>query len=70
MTEVYNVVIVDPGSAGLILAYFLASSGVDVLLVDKAAFPLAKTCGNGLLPRALHTDDNLLAQESNPNRAR
>lgn len=48
-----DVVIVGAGPAGSALAYFLASAGLDVLLLDKADFPRDKTCGDGLSPRAL-----------------
>ncbi len=43
-----DVVIVGAGPAGSSLAYHLARSGVDVLLLDKAKFPRGKTCGGGV----------------------
>ena len=49
----HEVIIVGAGPAGSALAYFLASEGRDVLLIDKADFPRDKTCGDGLTPRAL-----------------
>jgi menaquinone-9 beta-reductase len=54
MNDIHDILIVGAGPAGSALAYFLASSGLDVLLVDKAEFPRDKTCGDGLSPRALH----------------
>ncbi|MBM4423511.1 MAG: geranylgeranyl reductase family protein [Chloroflexi bacterium] len=54
MTDVHDIVIIGAGPAGSTLAYFLASNGLDVLLLDKAAFPRDKTCGDALSPRALH----------------
>jgi menaquinone-9 beta-reductase len=53
MPETRDVIIVGAGPAGSALAYFLAARGLDVLLVDKSAFPRDKTCGDGLSPRAL-----------------
>ena len=49
----HEVVIVGAGPAGAALAYFLARAGRDVVLLDKAAYPRDKTCGDGLTPRAL-----------------
>ncbi len=51
--DIPDVLIVGAGPAGSGLAYLLASQGHAVLLVDKAAFPRDKTCGDGLSPRAL-----------------
>lgn len=48
-----DVVVVGAGPAGSALAYFLAGAGRSVRLLDKAAFPRDKTCGDGLSPRAL-----------------
>ncbi len=43
-----KVIIGGAGPAGATAAFFLARSGVDVLLVDQATFPRYKTCGDGL----------------------
>jgi geranylgeranyl reductase family protein len=43
-----EVLIIGAGPAGSTLAYELARSGVDVVLVDKATFPRGKTCGGGI----------------------
>lgn len=40
--------IVGAGPAGASAAYWLARSGHDVLLIDKASFPRDKFCGDGL----------------------
>lgn len=53
MTVLYDVAIIGAGPAGSSAAYFLARSGFNVLLLDKAIFPRDKTCGDGLVPRAL-----------------
>jgi len=45
-----DVLVVGAGPAGSAAAYHLASSGVDVLVVDKATFPREKVCGDGLTP--------------------
>src|SRR5919106_1800008 len=51
-TEV-DVLVVGAGPAGAAAAYHLARHGVDVLAVDKAAFPREKVCGDGLTPRGV-----------------
>ena len=48
-----DVVVVGTGPSGSAAAYWLARSGADVLLVDKAHFPRNKPCGDGLTPRAV-----------------
>src|SRR5258706_8433920 len=53
MSMVFDIVIIGGGPAGSAAAYFLARAGVKVLLLDKATFPRDKTCGDGLVPRAL-----------------
>jgi geranylgeranyl reductase family protein len=46
-----DVVVVGAGPAGSSAAYWLASAGLDVLLLEKATFPREKVCGDGLTPR-------------------
>lgn len=53
MGDIHDVVIVGAGPGGSSAAYFLARTGMDVLLLDKSEFPREKTCGDGLTPRAL-----------------
>jgi menaquinone-9 beta-reductase len=48
-----DVVVVGAGPAGSTTAYYLARAGLDVLLLEKSAFPRDKVCGDGLTPRAV-----------------
>jgi menaquinone-9 beta-reductase len=48
-----DVIVVGAGPAGASAAYHLAEAGVDVLLLEKSAFPRDKICGDGLTPRAV-----------------
>lgn len=48
-----DVVIVGAGPGGASAAYHLATLGVDVAVLDKAAFPRDKICGDGLTPAAV-----------------
>lgn len=47
---VYDVIITGAGPAGSSAAYYLASAGLNVLLLDKSAFPRLKVCAGGLPP--------------------
>jgi geranylgeranyl reductase family protein len=47
-----DVIVVGAGPAGSTTAYYLAKVGLDVLLLEKTAFPREKVCGDGLTPRA------------------
>ena len=48
-----DVIVVGAGPAGASAAYHLAEAGLDVLVVEKSAFPRDKVCGDGLTPRAV-----------------
>ncbi|QAY64347.1 geranylgeranyl reductase family protein [Xylanimonas allomyrinae] len=48
-----DVVVVGAGPAGSSTAHWCAAAGLDVLLLEKAAFPRDKVCGDGLTPRAV-----------------
>jgi len=49
----HDVVVVGGGPAGAACAYWLASAGWDVLLLERKRYPREKTCGDGLTPRAV-----------------
>ena len=53
MKRKYDIVVIGAGPAGSMLAYDLASRGVDVLLVEKHRLPRYKPCGGGLTRRSL-----------------
>ena len=46
-------VVVGAGPAGSAAAAWAARAGNDVLVIDSAAFPRDKACGDGLTPRAV-----------------
>jgi geranylgeranyl reductase family protein len=50
-----EVIVVGAGPAGSATAHRLAAAGRDVLLLEKAAFPRDKVCGDGLTPRAVRS---------------
>jgi geranylgeranyl reductase family protein len=52
-TEDADVIVVGAGPAGSTAAYYLAQTGLDVLVCEKATFPREKVCGDGLTPRAV-----------------
>lgn len=53
-THVHDLLVVGGGPAGAATAYWAASSGLDVVFVEKKEFPREKTCGDGLTPRGVH----------------
>ena len=48
-----DVIVVGSGPAGSSAAFYLATSGLDVLVLEKSQFPREKVCGDGLTPRAV-----------------
>ncbi len=48
-----DVLVVGGGPAGAATAYWLARDGLSVLVAEKKSYPRAKTCGDGLTPRAI-----------------
>ncbi len=51
--ERHDLLIIGAGPSGAAAAYWAARHGLDVAVVEKAAFPREKTCGDGLTPRAV-----------------
>lgn len=51
--ETADVIVVGAGPGGSATAAYLAMSGLDVILLEKARFPRDKICGDGLTPRAV-----------------
>jgi menaquinone-9 beta-reductase len=49
----FDVLVVGAGPSGASAAYWLATLGHRVVVVDKKRFPRDKTCGDGLTPRAV-----------------
>jgi geranylgeranyl reductase family protein len=48
-----DIIVVGAGPAGSTTAYYLAQAGLDVLMLEKSAFPREKVCGDGLTPRGV-----------------
>ncbi|MFM8793337.1 MAG: geranylgeranyl reductase family protein [Acidimicrobiales bacterium] len=48
-----DVLVIGGGPAGAAAAYWLATAGHRVTVIEKKTFPREKTCGDGLTPRAV-----------------
>jgi geranylgeranyl reductase family protein len=48
-----DVIVVGAGPAGSLAAFFLASEGASVILLEKSTFPRYKVCGGGLTHKIL-----------------
>ncbi len=55
MNPLYDVIVVGSGPAGSSAAWRLAKAGVAVAVLEKATLPRYKTCGGGLIGRALQS---------------
>jgi geranylgeranyl reductase family protein len=53
LNRTYDVIVVGSGPAGACAAWRLANAGMAVALVEKAALPRYKTCGGGIVGRAM-----------------
>ena len=49
----YDVIIIGAGVAGASAAYELANRGVNVIVLEKEKLPRYKTCGGGVVHRAI-----------------
>lgn len=48
-----QVIVAGAGPAGAATAYHLAKAGIEVIVLEKSAFPRDKVCGDGLTPMAV-----------------
>src|SRR6202041_2111210 len=48
-----DVLVIGGGPSGASCAYWLASAGHDVVLVERKQYPREKTCGDALTPRSV-----------------
>ena len=59
-----DVLVIGGGPSGSACAYWLASAGHDVVMVERKQYPREKTCGDGLTPRSVRQlEDMGLAEE-------
>ena len=61
-----DVLVVGAGPGGSATAYHLARHGVDVTVIDKAAFPREKVCGDGLTPRSVRAIQGMGVDTDDP----
>jgi geranylgeranyl reductase family protein len=55
----HDLLIIGAGPAGACAAYWAARAGLDVVAIDRAAFPRDKTCGDLIGPRAVAQLDDM-----------
>ncbi|MGA7306747.1 MAG: NAD(P)/FAD-dependent oxidoreductase, partial [Rhodothermales bacterium] len=55
----FDVIVVGGGPAGSTMSWKLAKRGLNVLVLDKAAFPREKVCGDFVEPRGLRILDEM-----------
>src|SRR4029450_2555079 len=60
----FDAVVVGGGPGGSAAAYHLATGGARVLLVEKAAYPRDKVCGDGVTLRAVAAIDAMGLQDA------
>jgi len=53
MSHQHDVLVIGAGPAGASAGYWLATEGLDVVMLEKKSFPREKTCGDGLTPRGV-----------------
>jgi geranylgeranyl reductase family protein len=53
----HQVIIIGAGPSGAYLAYLLASSGINVLVLEKERLPRYKPCGGGITPKVVNLLD-------------
>jgi geranylgeranyl reductase family protein len=58
-----DVLVVGGGPSGAACAYWLASAGHDVVLVERKGYPREKTCGDGLTPRSVRQLEDMGLRE-------
>jgi menaquinone-9 beta-reductase len=61
-----DVLVVGAGPGGSATAYHLARHGIDVTLIEKAAFPREKVCGDGLTPRSVKAIQDMGVDTDDP----
>jgi geranylgeranyl reductase family protein len=54
-----DVIVVGAGPAGSSAAFWCAQAGLEVVVLEKAAFPREKVCGDGLTPRGVKALDDM-----------
>ncbi len=53
MSELFDVVVVGGGPAGLATAIAVAQRGMSAVVLERHSMPTDKACGEGLMPPAL-----------------